>query len=288
MSIKKKIEKIEKNVTNNKLIFGLSGAFVAAALGLYLFSYFIVLTPKEREGLFNFGEVNHEKIEHPKKVKWSFDGMFGTFDKASAQRGYQVYKEVCSSCHSMNLVAFRNLQELGFTEPEVKVLASSSDYDFVNDDGDVESRPGLPSDHFKNPYPNKQAAAAANNGKAPPDLSLMAKARHDGPNYIYSILTGYTDAPAGFELSAGANYNPYFPGMQIAMAKPLSDAQVSYEDGTKPTVEQMSHDIVNFLQWTAEPEMEYRKRMGIKALAYLAFLTVFFYIAKVRIWSRVK
>lgn len=282
------VKNIEKNVTNKKLIIGLLGVFTAAALGLYLFSYFIVLSSNERDGLFNFGDITHEKIEHPKQVKWSFDGLFGTFDKASAQRGYQVYKEVCASCHSMNLIAFRNLQELGFSEAEVKVLASGTDYDFINDDGDVESRPGLPSDKFKNPYPNKQAAAAANNGKAPPDLSLMAKARHDGPNYIYSILTGYEDAPAGFELSPGSSYNPYFPGMQIAMPKPLSDEQVSYEDGTKPTVEQMSHDLVNFLQWTAEPEMEYRKRMGIKALAYLSFLTVFFYIAKVRIWSRVK
>ena len=278
----------EKHITNNRLIVGLSAVFIGGVLGLYLFSYFLVVSPADREGLFNFGEVTHEKIEHPKKMAWSFDGLFGTFDKASAQRGYQVYKEVCSSCHSMDKIAFRNLQELGFSEAEVKVLASAYDYDFINDDGEVESRPGLPSDKLKNPYPNKNAAAAANNGKAPPDLSLMVKARHDGANYVHSLLTGYKDAPAGFELSAGSNYNPYFAGMQIAMAAPLNDGQVSYEDGTESTVEQMSHDVVNFLQWTAEPEMEQRKRMGIKAIAYLAFLTIFFYIAKVRIWSRVK
>lgn len=286
--MKKIIKKIEKNVTNAKLIIVLSGAFIAASLGLYLFSYFIVLSEKDRDGLFNFGEVSHEKVEHPKKYEWSFDGLFGTFDRASAQRGYQVYKEVCASCHSMDKIAFRNLQELGFSEAEVKVLASEYDYDFINDDGDVESRPGLPSDRFKNPYPNKNAAAAANNGKAPPDLSLIVKARHDGANYVASLLTGYEEAPADVELTPGLAYNPYFPGMKIAMAAPLTDGQVSYEDGTEPTVEQMAHDVVNFLQWTAEPEMEERKRMGIKALAYLAFLTIFFYIAKVRIWSRVK
>jgi ubiquinol-cytochrome c reductase cytochrome c1 subunit len=188
----------------------------------------------------------------------------------------------------MNLISFRNLTELGFSEAEVKVLASEYDYDYIDDDGEVATRVGLPSDRFKNPYPNKNAAAAANNGKAPPDLSLMVKARHDGANYTYSLLTGYVDAPADVEVGAGLAYNPYYPGGQIAMAAPLAEGQVSYEDGTEPTVQQMSHDVTNFLQWTAEPEMEMRKRMGIKALAYLAFLTIFFYIAKVRIWARIK
>lgn len=279
---------LEKKINNKNLLVGISVAFIAAVLGLYIIVYFVFTSEKEQEGLFNFGEVTHEKVEHPRHEKWSFDGMFGTFDRSSAQRGYQVYKEVCASCHSMDLIAFRNLQELGFSEAEVKVLASDYDYDYINDDGETESRPGLPADKFKKPYPNKQAAAAANNGKSPPDLSLMIKARHDGANYINSLLTGYKQAPEGFEVGAGLAYNPYFPGMQIAMNAPLSDGQVSYEDGTEPTVEQMSRDVVNFLQWTAEPEMEMRKRMGVKALAYLAFLTIFFYLAKVRIWSRIK
>ncbi len=279
---------IEKKINNNSLLVGLSAAFIGAVLVLYLAVYFLFTSESEQEGLFNFGEVTHESVEHPRKQAWSFDGMFGTFDKASAQRGYQVYKEVCASCHSMDLIAFRNLQALGFSEAEVKVLASDYDYDYIDDDGETASRVGLASDKFPNPYPNKKAAAAANNGKSPPDLSLMIKARHDGANYVNSLLTGYADAPEGVEVGVGLAYNPYFPGQQIAMAAPLTDGQVSYEDGTEPTVEQMSRDVTNFLQWTAEPEMEERKRMGIKALAYLAFMTLFFYLAKVRIWARVE
>lgn len=281
-------KELEKKINNTNLLVVLAGAFVGAVLVLYLAVYFLFTPEKERSGLFNFGEVAHEAVKHPRKQKWSFDGMFGTFDKASAQRGYQVYKEVCASCHSMDLIAFRNLQELGFSEAEVKVLASDYDYDYINDDGETESRPGLPADKFPNPYPNKKAAAAANNGKSPPDLSLMVKARHDGANYIHSLLTGYVDAPEDVKVGVGLAYNPYYSGGQIAMNAPLTEGQVSYEDGTEPTVEQMSRDVTNFLQWTAEPEMEMRKRMGIKALAYLAFLTIFFYLAKVRIWSRVE
>lgn len=279
---------IEKRINNKTLLAGLVAMFLGGVLFLYLVVYFLFTSEKEQEGLFNFGEVTPYDVKHPRQEDWSFEGLFGTFDKASAQRGYQVYKEVCASCHSMNLIAFRNLQALGFSEAEVKVLASEYDYDYIDDDGEVASRPGLPSDKFKNPYANKKAAAAANNGKAPPDLSLMIKARHDGANYVHSLLVGYEDAPEGVEVGAGLAYNPYYAGGQIAMNAPLTEGQVSYEDGTEPTVDQMSRDVTNFLQWAAEPEMEERKRMGIKALAYLAFLTVFFYLAKVRIWARVK
>ncbi|PIR32638.1 MAG: cytochrome c1 [Alphaproteobacteria bacterium CG11_big_fil_rev_8_21_14_0_20_44_7] len=221
-------------------------------------------------------------------MDWSFDGIFGKYDRQSAQRGYQVYKEVCASCHGLRLISFRQLQDLGFSEAETKALAAEYNYDSINDDGDIEDRPGNPSDRFKSPFANAKAAAAMNNGKAPPDLSLMVKARPNGANYIYSLLTGYESAPAHAELQPGLNFNPYFPGEQIAMAAPLQAGQVEYMDGTEATVGQMSQDVVNFLQWTAEPDMEKRKRMGIKIMILLSVMTIFFYAAKVRIWARVK
>jgi ubiquinol-cytochrome c reductase cytochrome c1 subunit len=229
-----------------------------------------------------------EAIEY-KKVNWAFDGVFGKVDKVSAQRGFQVYKEVCAACHSLKLVSYRDLQKIGFSEAEVKAIAADKTVkDGPNDDGEMFDRPALPSDKFAAPFANKNAAKAANNGAYPPDLSLITKARHDGPNYIFSLLTGYEAAPAGFDLPAGMNYNKYFVGHKIAMAAPLNEGAVTYQDGTKATVEQMAHDVVNFLQWTAEPEMDARKQMGIKVLLFLSVFTIFFYIAKVRIWARIK
>ena len=227
---------------------------------------------------------------HPKEISWPFEGVFGTFDRQAAQRGYQVYKEVCSSCHSMTLKSFRNLQEIGFSEAEVKTIAASYTVkDGPNDAGEMFDRPGRPSDHFVSPFPNEKAARAANNGAYPPDQSLLVKARHDGANYIYSILTGYDQAkPANMQLGAGMNYNRYFPGMQIGMAKPLQDGQITYSDGTKASVDQMARDVVVFLQWAAEPEMEERKQMGIKVLLVLFVMTALCYVAKKRIWSQVK
>lgn len=223
----------------------------------------------------------------PKQVVWNFDGVTGSFDKQSIQRGFQVYKEVCAACHSLRLVAYRNLQQVGFSEAEVKAIAAEkSVMDGPNDAGEMFERPALPSDKFVSPYANDKAAKAANNGALPPDLSLMVKARHDGANYVYSLLTGYQTAPADVTLSEGLSYNPYFPGGQIAMAPPLSDGAVSYSDGTTASVDQMSKDVVNFLQWAAEPEMEHRKEMGIKVLLFLVVFTVLFYLAKKRIWSR--
>lgn len=223
-----------------------------------------------------------------KQVNWAFDGVFGTVDKQSAQRGFQVYKEVCAACHGLKRVAFRNLTEIGFSEVEVKALAAGYTVkDGPNDDGDMFDRPGLPSDYFPSPYANDKAAAAANNGAVPPDLSLIFKARHDGGNYIYSLLTGYEDAPADVHLSGGQHYNPYFPGHVLAMPKPISDDQVTYEDGTKASVDQMSRDVVNFLQWAAEPEMKERKQMGVKVLVFLAAFSVFAYLAKRNIWRKV-
>ncbi len=228
-------------------------------------------------------------VKHPLEKEWSFDGVFGTIDKQSAQRGYQVYKEVCAACHAMHLVPFRTLEQLGFSEAEIKTLAATYEVeDGPNSDGDMFMRPARPSDAFPSPYANEQAARALNNGAYPPDLSLMVKARPNGANYLYSLLIGYEEAPADVKLGNGMYYNPYFPGGQIAMPAPLSDGLVEYADGTEATSEQMAYDLVNFMQWTAEPEMEQRKRMGIKVFVYLLIFTAFFYYAKKVIWGRLK
>lgn len=224
----------------------------------------------------------------PKQVHWPFEGMTGTFDRQAAQRGFQVYREVCAACHGMDLVAFRNLTAIGFSEAEVKQIASEySVVDGPDAEGEMYERPGLPSDRFPAPYANENAARAVNNGAFPPDLSLIVKARPDGANHTYSILTGYEAPPADFELGAGMSYNPYFPGFQIAMPPPLFSGAVSYEDGTEATIDQMARDVVVFLQWAAEPEMEQRKRMGLKVLIFLAIMTVLFAMAKKRIWKTV-
>ncbi len=227
---------------------------------------------------------------HPTKLEWEFEGFFGSFDKQSIQRGYQIYKEVCSACHSMRLVSYRNLQEVGFSQSEVKQIAS--EYlvnDGPDDSGEMFERPALPSDHFVSPFANEQAARAANGGALPPDLSLIVKARHEGPNYVYSLLTGYADAPDEFHLNEGKYYNPYFAGRQISMPPPLpDDGTVEYKDGTVATREQMAIDIVNFLQFVAEPETQSRKKMGVKAMAFLAIMTILFAIAKTLVWRKVK
>ncbi len=225
--------------------------------------------------------------KEPRQLNWSFDGAFGRVDKQSAQRGFQVYKEVCAACHGLERVAFRSLTEIGFTAAEVKALAAGYTVkDGPNDEGEMFDRPGLASDKFVPPYPNEQASRAANNGAYPPDLSLIIKARHDGANYLYSLLTGYETAPEGVTLAASEHYNPYFPGHKIAMPAPLSDGQVTYSEGTQASLDQMSKDVVNFLQWTAEPEMEQRKQIGIKVMLYLAIFTVFAYVAKKRLWKK--
>ncbi|MES2678063.1 MAG: cytochrome c1 [Pseudomonadota bacterium] len=227
---------------------------------------------------------------HPKKLDWEFEGFFGSFDKQSIQRGYQVYKEVCSACHSMKLVAYRNLQEVGFSENEVKQIASEYNVtDGPDDSGEMFDRPALPSDRFVSPYPNEQAARAANGGALPPDLSLIVKARHDGANYVYSLITGFAEAPDDFKINEGKYYNPYFAGRQISMPPPLADdGAVEYKDGTVATKEQMAIDVVNFLQFAAEPEMESRKQMGVKAMAFLAIMTILFAVAKKLVWRKVK
>jgi ubiquinol-cytochrome c reductase cytochrome c1 subunit len=228
-------------------------------------------------------------VEHPKQLQWPFDGAFGTVDRQAAQRGFQVYKEVCASCHALKRNSYRDLMALGFSEEEVKAIAAEATVkDGPNDAGDMFDRPARISDKFAAPFANDNAARASNGGALPPDLSLIIKARPDGANYVHSLLTGYAEAPADFKLGEGMNYNPYFPGHQIAMAPPLSDGRVTYQDGTEATAEQMSRDVVTFLQWAAEPEMEARKHMGIKVFGYLIVFTVLFYLAKKRIWKNVK
>ena len=226
----------------------------------------------------------------PKNMKWKFDGMFGTFDRTSIQRGFQVYKEVCSACHSLDLVAFRNLTEIGFTEAQAKAIAKEYSITAGPDDtGEMYQRPGILSDYFPNPYANEEQARASNNGAFPPDLSLIIRARANGANYVYSLLTGFNQTPPeDIKMQDGMHYNPYFSGGQIAMAAPLSEGIVTYTDGTKATIDQMSRDSVNFFQWTADPKMEIRKEMGLKILMFLLIFTGLFYVAKKRVWKNVK
>jgi len=226
--------------------------------------------------------------EHPKQVNWSFKGFTGTFDRAAQQRGFQVYKEVCSACHGLSQVAFRTLTDIGFSEEQVKVIAAEYTMeDGPNDDGDMFERPGAPSDKFPSPFPNENAAKASNGGAFPPDLSLITKARVDGNNYLYSLLTGYEDAPEGFDVGS-LNYNKYFAGHKIAMAAPLYEDSVEYADGTPATVEQMAHDVVTFLAWAAEPHLEERHNLGVRVMIFLLFLTVIFFFSNRAVWREVK
>ncbi|MBM3469000.1 MAG: cytochrome c1 [Alphaproteobacteria bacterium] len=222
------------------------------------------------------------------KHKWNFEGPTGTYKQDALQRGYQVFKEVCSACHGIKHISYEKLMKIGLSKNVVKALAAEHEYPDLNDEGEAIHRKGIMSDKIKSPYANEKAARAANNGALPPDLSLMTKARAGGPNYIYALLTGYCSAPTETTVTDGMHYNPYFSGRQIAMAAPLSEGQVTYADGTKATVDQMAKDVVTFLSWTAEPEMEERKQMGIKVLFYLLILTLVFYLSKRKIWKNVK
>ncbi len=257
---------------------------------LFLILVLIPTLAFANDGGHNAADPLSTSALHPQQMKWEFDNFFGRFDRASIQRGFQVYKEVCAACHSLKLVAYRDLAEVGFSEAEVKQIASEASVtDGPNDDGEMFDRPGLPSDHFVGPYANEQAARSANGGAFPPDLSLIIKARHDGANYVYSLITGFTDAPEGFHMNEGKNYNPYFEGRQISMPAPISDdGQVTYGDGTTATKEQMVIDVVNFLQWAAEPETEHRKKMGVRTMIFLGLLLVILIAAKKAVWKNVK
>ena len=244
--------------------------------------------------IFFLGSVNlhsAEKVEYL-KTDWSFKGLFGKFDRSSLQRGYQVYTEVCASCHSMKYVSYRNLGEKGgpeFSEEAVKAIAASFEVnDGPNEDGEMFTRPGKLSDKFVMPYDNVKAAQAANGGAYPPDMSVLVKARGGGVDYIYSLLQGYEDAPSGMILDEGVHYNKYMYGNKIKMSAPLSEGIVEYGDGTEATVEQMSKDVTTFLMWTAEPHLESRHQMGFKAIVYLIILTILVYFSMKRIWSRIE
>jgi ubiquinol-cytochrome c reductase cytochrome c1 subunit len=221
-------------------------------------------------------------------VDFSFQGLFGTFDRGEAQRGLLVYKQVCAACHSMRQLSYRNLLELGLTDQQVRAIAADVQVqDGPNDLGEMFERPGRPSDRFRRPFPNDQAARAANNGALPPDLSVIVKARVGGAAYIHALLTGYTDPPEGFVLGDGMNYNKYFPGHQIAMPNVLNPGQVEYADGTEATVEQMARDVSTFLAWAAEPELEQRRRMGIRIILFLVVLGGLTYAVKRKVWADV-
>jgi ubiquinol-cytochrome c reductase cytochrome c1 subunit len=236
---------------------------------------------------FNCNASSEKKL--PKQMVWPFSGIFGTVDRQAAQRGAQVYFEVCSACHGMNHLYYRNLQEIGFSEAEIKSIAKEKNVtDGPNESGDMFERPALPSDAFVSPFPNEAAARAGNNGAYPVDLSLIVKSREDGANYVFSLLTGYMEAPKDFNLMEGLHYNPYFEGGQISMPQPLMPDQVTYIDGTPATVDQMAKDVTIFLQWAAEPEMEHRKSMGLKVMIFLSIFTILFFILKKRTWRDIK
>ncbi|MCB1885665.1 MAG: cytochrome c1 [Geminicoccaceae bacterium] len=224
------------------------------------------------------------------KREWPSNGVFGTFDRAALQRGFQVYQNVCHSCHSLDYVAFRNMELLGYNEDEIGAIAAGYTVnDGPNDDGDMFERPGRASDHFPPPFPNAKAAAAANGGKAPPDLSLITKAREEGQDYVYSLLQGYHDeAPEGVTVPDGSYYNAYYPGHVIAMPPPLSEDAVEYADGTPATIQQMSADVTQFLAFAAEPTLEQRKQTGVMVFLFLILFTGIFYAYKRRVWADVK
>lgn len=221
----------------------------------------------------------------PPALDWSFDGPFGYFDRAEAQRGLQVYLEVCAGCHGLGYVAYRDLEGLGYDPESIKAIAALAEVEDGPDaSGEMFIRPALPSDRFVDPFPNAAAAAAVNNGAAPPDLSLMVKARAGGADYLAALLTGYGEPPDGFELGDGQSYNAWFPGHRIAMPPPLWGDDVDYADGTEATVERQARDVTAFLAWAAEPSMERRKRLGLNVLLFTLAMTALFYAAKRKVW----
>jgi ubiquinol-cytochrome c reductase cytochrome c1 subunit len=239
----------------------------------------------------SFKSINAAEKNEILKVDWSFKGLTGKFDRTSLQRGFQVYKEVCSSCHSMQYLSYRNLGEEGgpeFSIEEVKAIAASVEIqDGPDSQGEMFTRPGRPADKFASPYENVNASMAANGGAYPPDMSVLVKARPGGSNYIYSVLMGYEDPPAGMILDDGVYYNKYMIGNKIKMSSPLSDDIVEYTDGTQATVDQMAKDVTTFLSWAAEPELEERHQTGVKVIIYLILLTTLVYLSMKKIWSRI-
>ena len=249
-------------------------------LSFFFFIKFIVLSP----AILFSATTNVELM----KQNWPFDGIFGRFDESSLQRGFQVYREVCAACHGIRHISYRDLKGIGYTNDEIKVIAA--DYEVIdgpNDDGEMFEREARPSDKFVGPYENDKIARLANNGAYPPDLSLIVKARADGANYLYSLLNGYKEFPDNFEASEGMYYNEFYPGNQIAMPSPLMDDIVEYSDGTEATQSQIAKDVTSFLAWTAEPELEERKSLGVKTLFFLILITIMLLGVKRKIWKDV-
>jgi len=232
--------------------------------------------------------ISGKAAEAPPEHTWQFEGVFGTFDRASLQRGLQVFNQVCSTCHGMKYVHFRNLTDIGYSDDQVDAIASQYTVtDGPNDQGEMYQRPAEATDNFPLPYDNKQAAKNANNGVVPPDLSVITNARPGGPEYIRALLLGYTDPPAGADLSPGQYWNKYFPGHKIGMPKMLVEGAVDYQDGTKATPEQMAHDVTAFLHWASNPHLEERKRMGLKVILFLIVLTAMLYAVQRKVWADV-
>jgi ubiquinol-cytochrome c reductase cytochrome c1 subunit len=228
-----------------------------------------------------------EGVATPAHQRWSFSGMTGTFDRAALQRGFQVYKDVCASCHGMRQLYYRHLTGIGLTTDQIRAITAEIEVPGLNDSGETVARPARPADRFRAPFANEAAARAANNGANPPDLSVITKARVHGPDYLFALLTGYRNAPAGMQMMEGMHYNPYFTGGQIAMATPLAEARPAgyYTDGTNATVEQMARDVTTFLAWAAEPELEARRALGWKVLIFLLLLSGLLYAVKKRVWA---
>ena len=278
-----------------RLVGILIGLFFAGCV--LLWSFVPGVATVAGQGYFVEPTAEHEFHLDPKHVEFEHDGLFGTWDIAQLQRGYKVYKEVCSACHSLELVAFRNLAQLGYSEGQVKAEAASWQVPGVDPTtGEATTRPGVPTDYFPSPYPNDVAAAAANNNAIPPDLSLITKARHHGPAYVYSLLTGYREPSDALmeefpdvAPGPGLYHNPYFANLNIAMAPPLvADGQVTYDDGTEASIEQMSKDVAAFLTWTGEPTLVKRKQTGWPVIGFLIFATILAWFAKKQVWSDAK
>jgi ubiquinol-cytochrome c reductase cytochrome c1 subunit len=278
-----------------RIIGGLVGLGFAFVLAIALFGTIsTAITEPEKPTAEHYVHEQHHLLDAGLKS----DGPAGKFDRQQLQRGFQVYKEVCAACHSINLVAFRHLEEIGYSEPEVKAIAKQFTVPSINPEtGEAATRPAVASDRFPNVYPNEVAARAANNNAIPPDLSLMTKARHDGADYVYSLIGhGYVPQPADLlqkfpeaKTPQGLHYNQYFPNLNIAMPPPLtSEGQVTYSDGTRPTIDQMSKDVSAFLVWTAEPRLEARHTAGWAAVIFIAIFCFLAYGAYLSVWRGVK
>jgi ubiquinol-cytochrome c reductase cytochrome c1 subunit len=285
-----------------KLVTSVLSLALVAGLG---FGVAAVAQEEHAAGEHEAGATPHYPLKHPEEMDWSFAGPFGHYDKGQLQRGLKVYTEVCSACHSMSLVSFRMLGELGYSDDQVKAFAANYQVtDGPNDSGDMFERTAVASDYFPSPYANPQAAAASNNGAVPPDFSLIAKARgvtrgfpqfvfdiftqyqEGGPDYIHALLTGYEEPPEGVEVPEGTYYNPHFiAAAALAMAPPISDDQVTYDDGTPQTLDQYSRDVSAFLMWAAEPHLEERKRTGFMVMIFLVIFTGLIYLTKKSVYA---